>query len=88
MITIGYKGRSTSQLSSWARFGHTISATYFEITRRYHSDSFQSIHPKRSTRDRFQNNPKVSFDCAQSVPRISYDPTFFMTSSEITPVLI
>ena len=45
MITMGYKGRSTPQLSSWARFGHTIIATDFTITRRYHSDSFSCAQP-------------------------------------------
>jgi len=64
MITIGYKGRSTPQLSSWARFGHTTIATDFTITRRYHSDSFSLW--RSDGRDRIHNNPKVSI-CPQCI---------------------
>jgi hypothetical protein len=62
MIPMGYKGRSTPQLSSWARFGHTIIWTDFTITRRYHSDSFRQLRlPEKSTNDHFLCSAKRTY---------------------------
>ena len=85
MITIGYKGRSTPQLSSWARFGHTNSVTVFEITRRSHSDSLPFWSPQWSRTD-FKITRRSSSDCAQNVPKIWRDhhsPPRFPTFSPV-----
>src|SRR5512141_749824 len=47
MIPMGCKGRSTPELSSWARFGHTKSTNVFIITRR--SCRAFNPHPKWSS---------------------------------------
>jgi hypothetical protein len=62
MIPIGYKGLLTPQLSSWARFGHTTILSKKNLF---------------STKNRFQNNPKVSFRfifVRSSVPKVCPEP--------------